>query len=155
MKKLIALILAVVSILGLVGCGQMQANDGTSSTDTSQQQSSNNTNESVQLHPLYKKYPEYWDLDDTKGIEVYVWQMAGNLYHCGALTGTNRSKTDKELQTLMVNGATIEEMKTILQLCKIDKESVYIIPVRNPISSYWYEIDEGYQARIEAMFWGD
>lgn len=109
----------------------------------------------VQLHPLYQKYPEYFGLDGMKGVEVYVWQMAGNLYHCGALSGTNRLKTEEEIQSLFHNGATMEEMRTILELCEIERERVSIIPVRNPLSSFWYEIDVEYAARLTALFWGE
>lgn len=109
----------------------------------------------VQLHPLYKKYPEYFGLDDMKGVEVYVWQMGGNLYHCGALSGTNRLKTEEEIQGLFGNGATMEEMRTILKLCAIERERVTIIPVHNPLSSYWYEIDVEYAKQINALFWGE
>lgn len=109
----------------------------------------------VQLHPLYKKYPEYFGLDGMKGVEVYVWQMGGNLYYCGALSGTNRLKTEEEIQGLFHNGATMEEMRTILELCEIERERVSIIPVRNPLSSYWYEIDIEYAKQINALFWGE
>ncbi len=109
----------------------------------------------VQLHPLYKKYPEYFDLNTFKGLEVYVWQMSGDLYRCGVLSGTNRLKTEEELRELMGNGATIEEMKYILSAYEIEKDEVAIIPIQNPVSSHWYEIDEEYRAKIEAMFWDD
>ena len=106
----------------------------------------------VQLHPLYQKYPEYFGLDGMKGVEVYVWQMAGNLYYCGALIGTNRLKSEEEIQGLFDNGATMEEMRTILELCEIERERVSIIPVHNPLSSFWYEIDIEYAKQINALF---
>ena len=109
----------------------------------------------VQLHPLYQKYPEYFGLDGMKGVEVYVWQMAGNLYYCGALSGTNRLKTDEEIQGLFGNGATMEEMRTILELCEIERERVSILPVRNPLSSFWHEVDMEYAAQLTALFWGE
>ncbi len=109
----------------------------------------------VQLHPLYQKYPEYFAVDGMKGVEVYVWQMAGNLYYCGALPGTNRLKTEEEIQSLFDNGATMEEMKTILELCEVERERVSILPVRNPLSSFWYEIDIEYAAQLTALFWGE
>lgn len=109
----------------------------------------------VQLHPLYLKYPEYFDIDGMKGVEVYVWQMGGNAYYCGALTGTNRMKTEEEIQALFANGATLEEMRTILEQCEVGRDRVSIIPVRNPLSSFWYEIDVEYAAQLNALFWGD
>ncbi|MBR2912651.1 MAG: hypothetical protein IKC40_01865 [Oscillospiraceae bacterium] len=107
------------------------------------------------LHPLYKKYPEYFNLSTFKGLEVYVWQMSGSSYYCGVLEGTNRLKTEEEIQALMMNGATIEEMKEILAVYGIGKNEIFIMPVSNPVSSYWYEIDQDYRRKIEAMFWDE
>lgn len=107
------------------------------------------------LHPLYKKYPEYFNLSTFKGLEVYVWQMSGSSYYCGVLEGTNRLKTEEEIQALMMNGATIEEMKEILAVYGIGKNEVFIMPVSNPVASYWYEIDQDYRRKIEAMFWDE
>ncbi len=101
----------------------------------------------VRLHPLYGKYPEYWDLDGMKGVEVYVWQTEDGSYRCGALTGTNRLKTDEEIQALLDNGATIEEMRTILELCEVETDRVSIIPVSNSLLCNWDD--------IAAIFWGE
>ena len=90
--------------------------------------------ESEYLADLREKFPEYFDLDTFKGLEVYAWQMAGNSYSFGALTGTNRNKTLEEMMRL--KGATAEEMKAILSTYDIPKESIIVIPWQNPISSY-------------------
>ena len=108
----------------------------------------------VQLHPLYKKYPEYFDLDGMKGVEVYVWLDADNTYRCGALIGTNRLKTDAEIQGLFDNGATIEEMRTIMELCEIGEDRISIMPVSKPLADNWYEIDIKQMSDFRAMFWG-
>lgn len=120
-----------------------------------QNDQSDNIYGEVRLHPLYEKYPEYFNVDGMKGVEIYVWQMGGNTYRCGALTGTNRMKTAEEIQSLFDNGATLEEMRTILELCEVEREMVSIIPVRNPLSSFWYEIDIDYCAQINALFWDE
>ncbi len=80
------------------------------------------------------KYPEYFDLDTFKGLEVYVWQLAPGSYSCGVLPGTDREKTLEELMAL--KGASIEEMRLILSSYEIDEKDVFIIPWQNPISSY-------------------
>ncbi len=87
MKKLLMLALAAMLVLGLAACAD---------TD------------------LHSKFPEYYGLEGMKGLEIYVWQDAGGQYLCGALHGTNRSKTDGELEALRKNPATLEEMKEIL-----------------------------------------
>ena len=111
----------------------------------------------VPLHPLYEKYPEYWDVDGMKGVEVYVWQIEDGSYRCGALTGTNRLKTDEEIQALFDNGATIEEMRTILELCEVAKDHISLIPIRNPLADNWYEIDINDEAllKVQTLFWGE
>ena len=151
MKKLSILLLVIMLITGLVGCGQTQDTEPSDATEISD---INYQIGEVQLHPLYEKYPEYFGLDTMKGLEIYVWQMGKNLYHCGVLSGTNRMKTQEEIQMLMGNGATIEEMKDILCAYGINKDSVIIYPVHNPVSSYWYEINDEYQKQVEEMFWG-
>ena len=107
----------------------------------------------VQRHPLYKKYPEYFDLEDMKGIEVYLWKV-GDAYYCGALSGTNRNKTEAEIQALMGNGATIEEMKTILSLCQVQRDRVCVILVEHPFSGFFPGTGSHWDVEAGALFWG-
>jgi beta-lactamase regulating signal transducer with metallopeptidase domain len=86
------------------------------------------------MDSLRAKYPEYFDLNTFKGLELYVWQMAPNSYSCGLMPGTNRNKTFEELINL--KGASIAEMREILSTYDIDEEDIFIIPWQNPISSY-------------------
>ena len=106
-------------------------------------------------HPLYEKYPEYFGLDGMKGVEVYVWQIEDGSYRCGALIGTNRMKTNEEIQALFDNGATIEEMRTILEFCEVDKSDISVIPVSDPLESDWYQIDIDEIPKYQEIFWGE
>ena len=106
-------------------------------------------------HPLYEKYPEYFGLDGMKGVEVYVWQIEDGSYRCGALKGTNRMKTNEEIQALFENGATIEEMRTILEFCEVDKSDISVIPVSDPLESDWYQIDIDEISKYQEIFWGE
>ena len=83
---------------------------------------------------LEEKYPEYFGLPTSKGLEVYVWQMAPGSYSFGVLPGTNREKTLEELWNM--NGAAADEMRSILSTYDIDESEIVIIPWQNPISSY-------------------
>ncbi len=87
-----------------------------------------------ELTVLKEKYPEYFGLSTSKGLDVYVWQMAPGSYSFGLLSGTNRNKADEELMNL--KGASAEEMKIILSMYGYSKESIGIIPWQNPASSY-------------------
>ncbi len=90
--------------------------------------------ETVDLDFLREKYPEYFDLSTSKGLELYVWQMAPDSYSCGLMFGTNRIKTLEERMKL--KGVSIAEMRAILITYDIDEKDVFIIPWQNPISSY-------------------
>ena len=119
MKETKAMTLCLIMILLLFGCGK-------------QTQISEMKND--EMNDLKEKYPEYFDLSTSKGLEVYVWQIVPNSYSFGVLPGTNREKTYEEL--LSLKGASPEEMRAILYSYDIDEDDVIIIPWQNPVSSY-------------------
>ena len=119
MKETKAMTLCLIMILLLFGCGK-------------QTQISEMKND--EMNDLKEKYPEYFDLSTSKGLEVYVWQIVPNSYSFGVLPGTNREKTYEELFSL--KGASPEEMRAILSSYDIDEDDVIIIPWQNPVSSY-------------------
>ena len=126
MKKLIASVLALICILGLVGCNSATAD-------------------------LQKRFPEYYNLSAFKGIEVYAWQTEDGKYLCGALSGTNRNKTPEEISSLTMNAATLEEMKAILSSYGIDKEEIIIFPIK--INADGFEIITDDFEQISEAFW--
>ena len=86
------------------------------------------------LAALKEKFPAYFGLSASKGLEVYVWEIVPEHYSCGLLPGTNREKTPEELMGL--EAATIDEMRAILSTYDIAKEDVFVIPWQNPVSSH-------------------
>lgn len=52
MKKFIALCLVVVLVFTVVSCGNKEISDA----------------------ELRQKFPEYYNLDTFKGLEIYVWE---------------------------------------------------------------------------------
>ena len=88
------------------------------------------------LQPLRAQYPEYFDLDASAGLDVYVWQMAPDSYCFGLLphTASPRDSTAQEL--LALRGASSEQMRYILAAYALDPDDIYVIPWQNPISSY-------------------
>lgn len=102
---------------------------------------------------LRVKYPEYYNLDTFKGIEVYVWQNEDGEYRCGAMSGTNRGKTIEELTALAENSASIKEMKSILASYESSKDSIIIIQIANPLSAHEIEIQEINPESIYDLFW--
>lgn len=86
------------------------------------------------IDALREKYPEYFDVWDSKGLELYVWQMGENSYSFGILPGTNRVKWEDEIWSL--KGVTVEEMRLILSTYDTDRENIFIYPFQHPLSSY-------------------
>jgi len=99
----------------------------------------------------------YFNLDTTDGLKVYIWQMSENSYYCGLLPGKNKEHTDKELWDLYNNSTTLEEMKAIVlsYITPANKDIVSVCPIHNPLSSYWYNIDENYNNKINTLFWSN
>lgn len=103
------------------------------------------------LGQLKAYFPEYFNLPTDRGLEVYVWQMGPSSYSCALMTsGSGRDKPLEEL--CRMKGATIAEMKMILSTYDLSAENIEIIPWRNPISSFWYKIDDDYLKVLENMF---
>ena len=126
MKKLIVLVLILICIFSLVGCDSTRMD-------------------------LQSRFPEYYNLETFKGIEVYVWQEENGEYQCGALSGTNRNKTIDEISNLTKNSATIKEMRVILSSYDIEQDGIIIIPIK--INTEDFEIVNGDFERINEMFW--
>jgi len=98
---------------------------------------------------LMMRFPEYFGLDYTNGLDVYVWQMAKYSYSFGLLphSDTPREWICDDTMTLMNKGnLNAEQMRAILATYPIGEEAVYIIPWQNPLSSYlpdWLIVEEG------------
>lgn len=120
------------------------------------------------LQPLRAQYPEYFDLDASAGLDVYVWQMAPDSYYFGLLphTASPRDSTAQEL--LALRGASSEQMRYILAAYALDPDDIHVIPWQNPISSYipecWIVTENGesleekqaqYIQTVSAMLFGE
>ncbi|MBR4295785.1 MAG: hypothetical protein IKT56_02975 [Clostridia bacterium] len=95
---------------------------------------------------LMEKYPEYFGLDATDGLDVYVWQMAPNSYYFGLLSHSKDSRYWLSDELLDMKGTNADEMRTILSTYDIDADDIYVIPWQNPLSSYigeYWIIEEG------------
>lgn len=134
MKRIILLALSFICVFILGGCSSTQ------------------TSNSVDMDDLKERYPEYFELVDFKGIEVYVWQMAENSYRCGMMSGTNRNKTDEEIWGLQEKSLSVEETKAILNEIGVEGSDIIVIPIAQPYSSYMYEIDDVYKENVSNLF---
>lgn len=74
----------------------------------------------IDLQPLRAQYPEYFDLDASTGLDVYVWQMSPGSYYFGLLphTASPRDSTAQELLSFAVQvvskcGISLPRMRSI------------------------------------------
>lgn len=102
---------------------------------------------------LKAKYPQFFNVSTDGGLIVYIWQMAENSYKCYLANSNLEAVSDTTFDYDV--GATIAEMRAILTTYDIDKKDIVIAPVYNPLSSYYYKIDDAYRARIQELFWKD
>lgn len=146
--KSFAAVLTAVLVFSSCAAGSEDTAESSAAETTVSSTASNN----AEIDALREKYPEYFEISDFKGIEVYVWQTAENEYSCGLMSGTNRNKTDEEIHALAEKPLTIDEAKTILDALGADMSSVFVMPVIQPNSDYQYEIDEEFTDRVNALF---
>ena len=105
--------------------------------------------ESAVVPSLSEKYPQYFDLDASNGLDVYVWQLAEDRYSFGLLPHTAAQRDWISSDLLNLQGTNADEMRQILSAYTIDESDITIIPWQNPISSYiadCWKISEGENA---------
>lgn len=109
------------------------------------------------MEALKDKLPTYFDLNTSKGLEVYIWQMAENSYSCGLLPGKKNGQTQEDLLHLSMSPASIEQMRLIIadyiSNNKVSRNDVAIYALQMPYSSYAYNMDEAYVQKLSELFW--
>ena len=85
---------------------------------------------------LMDRNPEYFGLDASGGLDVYVWQMAKNSYSFGLLPHAEQGRDWIAHELLNLRATSAEEMSVILSTYNIDEDDIYIIPWQKPYSSY-------------------
>lgn len=145
------LLLIIPLIICLAACGSTPTTEISSVMEPTSAIEVQNVRSVEELKEIY---PEFFTLEDEpfKGIEVYVWQMAENFYYCGLMFGTNRNKTDDEIWGLQEKALTVEEAKFILDKTGIEKSDIFVLPIAQPYSSYFYEINDEYKEKVAKLF---
>ena len=113
----------------------------------------------VDMDQLKSKFPNYFGLTTSKGLEVYIWQMAEGSYSCGLLPGKNLNYTQEELWNLHKSSASLDEMRAIIAdymvNVNVSKSDIVIRAIGMPHSSYAYTIDDEYRRKLNELFWSE
>ncbi len=108
---------------------------------------------SADIEQLKIKYPLFFNVSTAGGLTVYIWQMSKDNYSCYLANTSMEAISDNSFAYDV--GASIAEMRAILTTYDIDRNDITIQPVRNPLSSYYYEIDNAYRKKVKDWFWKD
>ena len=82
---------------------------------------------------LMEKYPEYFGLDASNGLDIYVWQMAQSLFDFGIVPHEESFDISAAIR---LKGINKHQLRSILETYDITPEDIYIVPWANPLSSY-------------------
>lgn len=105
------------------------------------------------LGSVKARYPEYFGLDASKGLDVYVWQMAENSYSFGLLPHSEAPRQAFSPELMALQGVEWDMMRGILSTYEVADDKVYVIPWQNPLSSYIPELwvmEEGEDPEVKA-----
>lgn len=94
----------------------------------------------VGVSSLREKCPEYFGLDTSNGLDVYVWQMNQNSYSFGVLPHEDTPRDWISAELMKLRGTDAQEMRLILKSYGIEESDIHIIPWQNPYSSYIADI---------------
>ena len=100
---------------------------------------------------LQTNYPEFFDLDVTEGLIVYICEWTPSNYKCALESALYDDISDKSLT--LINGCSMAEMRAILSSYNVKRENVEIKVVHNLLSSYHINITKKYKRKIEKKFW--
>ena len=100
---------------------------------------------------LKERFPHYFNVSTKGGITVYIWQTSENDYRCFLMNSDSAAKSDQTFA--YTSGTTIAETRAILSTYDIDKSDITVTPVKNPLSSYSYKIDNKYKEKVTKEFW--
>ncbi len=89
---------------------------------------------SVEQREMWEEYPEYFGLDCSDGLDVYVCQGAIGGYSFSLASHSIIDKNTTELMVMKSTSAT--QMRAILSSYDVDGGEIYIKPWQNPFSSY-------------------
>lgn len=106
---------------------------------------------SAVIEQLKTKYPQFFNVSTDGGLTVYIWQMSKDNYSCYLANTSMEAISDNSFAYDV--GASIAEMRAILSTYDVEQKDITVQPVINPFSSYVYNIDTAYHARVKEIFW--
>ncbi|MCR5456611.1 MAG: hypothetical protein K6F14_00855 [Clostridiales bacterium] len=152
MKRALCLF-AVIAIIAIVFSGCRSAVEETEET-TNPQSTTETTEETTKEEiigitdrdllndsqiEMMDKFPEYFGLNASDGLDVMVCQFSQNSYYFGLVESGEKNQDDNEgilTRYISLKVAMADEMRIILSTYNVDESDITIVPYQNPLSSY-------------------
>lgn len=104
-----------------------------------------------QYSNLQTNYPEFFNLDVTEGLILYICEWSPDNYKCALETALYDEISDKSYS--FSKGCSMAEMRAILSGYNVKRDNIKIKVVKKPLSSFRVNITEKYRRKIEKKFW--
>jgi len=107
-----------------------------------------------QAAALREAYPEYFDLDTSEGLLVYVWQLAKYDYNFHLVAG---SASEAEKTPMSLRSTSVVNMRVILADYNLPREKIRVVHYGHPLSSYVGppHSEENFTAIVEYMLFAE
>ena len=97
----------------------------------------------LRVNRLRQQYPELFELNAGKGLDVFVWKLGEGIYY-GWLAERGAYAADDLIYAPFMehfNDLTPEDIQTILACYGLPAEKINVIPCQHPLSSYLWAQD--------------
>ncbi len=135
-------LVAIVANMGGTGIDYIPQNSGSDSHVASNGGVDDPSNIEIGVIDLKAKYPQYFNLDTTKGLVVYTWftPQEDDEDVCVLVPGKNIGYTDDEI--LSMPAATVSEMREVLKSYNINSENISVQFFKHPsLATAEYDAD--------------
>lgn len=116
----------------------------------------NSVHHAEQAAALRESYPEYFDLDTSEGLLVYVWQLAKYDYNFHLVAG---SAPQTEKMPMSLRSTSVKNMRVILADYNLPREKIRVVHYGHPLSSYVWPpypySEENFTAIVEYMLFAE
>ena len=124
-----AVVLGVTALIGVIGNSLMVTSPPMYSSGSDSHISSNGgvddpSNIEIGVTDLKAKYPQYFDLDTSKGLIIYTWFTLKDEDVCVLVSGKNIGYTDDEI--LNMPTVTVSQMKEILKSYNLSSDKISV-----------------------------
>lgn len=112
-----------------------------------------------QIEALKDKYPQFFDLDTSKGLDVIIGVFSSKHYICGILPGSDTPRTSLSSEVISSQRASIDDIRIIVSYYLmnglVSRDKVEVYPVEVLYSSVFFDSTPENIKKIQEEFWNE